>query len=230
VWVNGRLLSASDWQTQAVRELYFYFLAMNKPVTKEQVGAVLWPDTTEPARLKLRFKNEIYRLRRAVGQDTILYEDEYYQLNPAIDHEYDVEAFEAYLNSAKSAVLPADQIIYYQKAVELARGPYLEDLGALWVAPERERLQQAFLSAALTLAGLYQRDGKWTTALQVCQQMLEQDGTCEAAYRLSMQIYGRMGDKAALIRTYRHCEESMRDVFGLPPSEDTQSLYQKLVS
>ncbi len=230
VWVNGRLLSASDWQTQAVRELFFYFLAMNKPVTKEQVGAVLWPDTTEPARLKLRFKNEIYRLRRAIGQGTILYEDEYYQLNPAIDHEYDVEAFEAYLAGAKSAALPADQIIYYQKAVELVRGPYLEDLGALWVAPERERLQQAFLSAALALAELDYRDGKWTTALQVCQKVLEKDGTCEAAYRLSMQIYSRMGDKAALIRTYRRCEESMRDVFGLPPSEDTQSLYKKLVS
>ena len=169
VWVNGTQVTASEWQTQAVRELFFYFLAMNKPVSKEQVGSVLWPDTTEPARLRLRFKNEMYRLRRAVGQETILYEDEYYQLNPVADHEYDVEAFEAYLARAKTSSVTAEQIRLYQQAMDLAGGEYLEDFGAVWVAPERERLHQEFVSAGLRLGELYYAEGQSAAALKACQ-------------------------------------------------------------
>ena len=230
VWVDGRLVSTGEWQTQAVRELFFYFLAMNKPVTKEQVGSVLWPDTTDPARLRLRFKNEIYRLRRALGQNIILYEDEYYQLNPAVDHEYDVEAFEAYLTKGRAAPSAAEQIHFLRKAIELVGGPYLEDLGATWIAPERERLRQAHVEASLTLAETYFQQGQPGEALQTCQLVIEREATSEAAYRLKMQIHGRLGDKAALIRTYRDCEENLQTVFGLPPSEETQDLFRKLVA
>jgi DNA-binding SARP family transcriptional activator len=230
VWVDGRQVSASEWQTQAVRELFFYFLAMNKPVSKDQVGSVLWPDATEPARMRLRFKNEIYRLRRAVGQETILYAEEYYQLNPAADHEYDVEAFEAHLSRAKSASLPAEQARLYQQAIDLSGGEYLEDLGALWVAPERERLHQEFVTGALRLAELYFGDGQSARALQVLERILEREATSEAAYRLKMNIHRRLGDTASLIRTYRDCEETLRGVFGLPPSRETQDLYRKLVA
>ena len=229
-WVNGRLVGTSEWQTQAVRELFFYFLAMNKPVTKEQVGSVLWPNTSEPARLRLRFKNELYRLRRALGPNTILYEDEYYQLNPASDHEYDVEAFEAYLAKAEAAVQPAEKILYFQKAVDLVGGQYLEDLGAVWVVPERERLHQAFVSACLGLAELHFQQGQLSKALQACEHLLEREATAEAAYRLKMQIHRRLGDKASLIRTYRDCEENLQGVFGMPPSEETQDLFKKLIA
>lgn len=230
VLVNGRVVSGGEWQTQAVRELFFYFLAMNKPVTKEQVGSILWPDTPEPARLKLRFKNEMYRLRRAVGQDTITYNDEYYQLNPAVDHEYDVEAFEAYVSKARTAIAPAEKITLYQKAIELVGGEYLEDVDATWVAPERERLKQAFVSAGLALADLHLREGEAPAALQICQRVLKQDSTSEAAYRLKMRIHSRLGDKASVLRTYQDCKGQMQAVFGQPPSKETENLYLELKS
>jgi LuxR family maltose regulon positive regulatory protein len=230
VWVNGRLISGREWQTQAVRELFFFFIAMGKPVTKEQVGSVLWPEATEPARLRLRFKNEIYRLRRALGQATIVYDDEYYQLNPAADHEYDVEAFEAYLRRAASTTLPADRIRLYQQAVDLVGGEYLEDFGAVWVQPERERLRQEFIAGCLQLGELYLEQGQSERALETCQRLLERDPTSEAAYRLKMTIHRRLGDTAGLMRTYQDCEESLRGVFGMPPSKETEEHYQKLIA
>lgn len=230
VWANGKLISASEWQTKAVRELFFYFLAMGKPVTREQVGSVLWPETNEPARLRLRFKNEIYRLRRAMGQETIVYEDEYYQLNPAIDREYDVESFEAYLTRARSAATPAEQISFYRQAIALVNGDYLEDIDALWVTPERERLRQASIAARLALAGMYLKEGQYADGLQVCQRILELDPTEETAYRLKMEMHGRLGDRAALIRTYQSCAAKMREIFGQAPSQETQAVYQKLVA
>jgi LuxR family maltose regulon positive regulatory protein len=212
-----------------VRELFFYFLAMAKPVAKEQIASVLWPDTSDPARLRLRFKNELYRLRRALGPNTILFEDEYYQLNPASDHEYDVEAFEAFIATAEAARTPAEKIRFYQKAADLVGGQYLEDLGAIWVVPERERLHQAFVSACLNLGELLFQEGQLNKALQACEHLLQREPTTEAACRLKMQIHRRLGDQASLIRTYRDCEENLQSLFGLPPSEETQELFKKLV-
>jgi LuxR family transcriptional regulator, maltose regulon positive regulatory protein len=229
VWVNGTLIRRSNWQTKSVRDLFFYLLTVDRPATKEQIAELLWPDTLGPARLRLRFKNEIYRLRRAIGQETILFEDNHYQFNSLVDHEYDVEAFEVYLAKANYASTSAEKIELYQKATELVHGLYLEDIGDTWAWPERERLSQKFLSVCLSLAKLYLREAQVPRALIMCQRAIEYDETFEAAYRLSMQIYHRNGDLASVIHTFHALEQVMKKDFDLTPSVESQNLYRELI-
>ncbi|MBK9601802.1 MAG: hypothetical protein IPO36_08155 [Anaerolineales bacterium] len=229
VGVGGKTLSLSDWQTQSVRDLFFFFLTTPRPLTKEQISEILWPEMDEPHKLKLRFKNEIYRLRRAVGQEIVAYEDALYKFNRSLDFEYDVEAFEAFLSRARSTTDPMKQIEYYQTAVDLVHGPFLEDIYADWVMLERERLSQVYLSTLITLGELLYKQAQWERALAVCQRVLDYEITFEAAYTLLMQIYHRMGDRPAIMRTYQTCEEVMRRELGLPPSKETQDLYKRLI-
>jgi LuxR family maltose regulon positive regulatory protein len=230
VQVNGKPVTMKDWQTQSVRELFFYLLSLKRPKTREQIGEALWAEMTEPAKLNLRFKNEIYRLRRAIGQDVILFKENRYQFNPALDHEYDVEAFEAFVAKAKSLFEPAEQISLYQRAIDLVHGHYLEDIDATWVWPERERLNQAYLWASLVLAELYLKEGQTRDALKTCEDALAYDSTFEATYRLKMQVYRRLGDRGSVIHTYKACEQVMRNIYNLPPSEETQRLYHELTA
>jgi ATP/maltotriose-dependent transcriptional regulator MalT/two-component SAPR family response regulator len=230
VWVNGTPVGKAEWQTQSVRELFFYFLSEVKPLTREQIGEVLWNDTLEPPKLKLRFKNEIYRLRRAVGQDTIIFDGECYQFNRAVDHEYDIEAFDAYMAIAKNLITHDEKVNFYQKAIDLVNGRYLEDIGSTWAWPERERLNQAFLTASLALAELHYQGGLVHQALSICQRALEYDDTSEAIYRQMMQIYSRMGDKASIVHTYQACEQTLQRIFDLPPSAETKNLFRELTS
>jgi ATP/maltotriose-dependent transcriptional regulator MalT/two-component SAPR family response regulator len=228
VTVGGKLLTLSDWQTQSVRDLFFYFLTIQKPLTKEQVGETLWPEVDDPQKLKLRFKNEIYRLRRAVGQDVIAYEDVYYRFNRSLDFEYDVEAFESFLARARVTINPLEQARFYQNAVDLIDGPFLKDIYADWAMLERERLGQIYLSALITLAEIFQKLAQPERALETCQRAIDYEATFEAAYILSMQIYHRMGDRASVIRIYQAFEETMQRQLGLLPTKETKELYQRL--
>src|SRR6185436_18018812 len=114
---NGKIITLSDWQTRETRDLFFFFLH-SKPVTKEEIAAIFWPDIS-PARLKMRFKTTIYRLRHAVGQETILFEDERYKFNHGIDYDYDVENFQQLLAQANQAKDPVEISSLLKAAVDL---------------------------------------------------------------------------------------------------------------
>ncbi|MBU2611077.1 MAG: tetratricopeptide repeat protein [Chloroflexi bacterium] len=229
VRVNGKLVTSSQWQTQEARNLFFYFLESPQAVTKEQVGIEFWPDLS-PAQLKVKFKNNIYRLRRALGQDTIFFENEFYQFNRILDYDYDVEAFKAQIAQANAARNIRERITCYQTAVALVKGTYLEDIDAAWARFEREQLNQEYLSALLNLGELYRESGELPRALQTCQRAITHDACLEEAHRQAMRIYAAMGDRAAIARQYQACKEALKSELDVPPSPETEELYKNLMA
>jgi two-component SAPR family response regulator len=230
VTVNGRTLAMTDWRTKSVRDLFFYFLFRQEVVTKEQVGEALWPETTDPQALKWRFKDEIYRLRRAVGKNTIVFDDIYYHFNRTLDYEYDVEAFESHLTRAHKTKDVAKRIGWLQKAVDMVHGPYLSEVDALWAVEERERLRQIYVSALEQLAQLYLDSNQLHQCLSICQLALNQDRYNEVIYRLEMRAYAALGDRAAIVRCYQACKAALEEGLGISPSQETEVLYRDLTA
>ena len=132
VYINGRLVTNAQWKTRAVRELFFFMLSASRPMKKEEIGAVLWPEVTDDV-LRLRFKNNMYRLRNATSQNVILYGNELYAFNHELNPSYDLEAFRSTLERARRESDIAEQIRHYRTAVDLVRGRYLEDFDSTWV-------------------------------------------------------------------------------------------------
>lgn len=227
VTVNGQV---AEWPTQSVRELFFFFLTSHKPLSKEQVAEALWPDTEDPERLKQRFKNELYRLRRTVGHETILLDGELYRFNRALDYDYDLDDFESYLARARSARTDDERIENYEKAVRLVEGPYLADIGASWAILDRERVQQIFLDTAIRLAELHWNRNNAEKTLEACQRILEFDPACEPAHQMAMRAYSTRGDRAAVARQYQACRQASERLFSLPPSDETEKLYRQLTT
>lgn len=226
VMVNSHVV---EWPTQAVRELFFFFLTSQKSLRKDQVAEALWPDIEDPERIKQRFKNELYRLRRVVGPDIILLEGDHYHFNRFLDYDHDLEDFESYLARARSAKTDAERIEYYEKAADLVKGPYLADIGAAWAILDRERIHRTFLEVLISLAELHQKYKNPEKMLEVCQRILELDPAHEAAHQLAMQAHAARGDRAAVVRQYQMCREETRRLFNLPPSEETEKLYRRLI-
>lgn len=229
VRVGEKLLTMSDWQTQSVRDLFFYFMMKEQPLTKEQIGAMFWPDVEEPARLKMRFKNDIYRLRRAVGSEVILYEDDLYSFNHMTDYEYDVEAFEGFLFQAKLTQEPKMLIELLRKAVNLVNGQFLEDIYATWVISERERINQEFFSAILKLAELLKNSNQVHEALALYQKAIHHDPTFESGYLLAMKLHLQLSDRISALRLYDTYKEMMTHELDLPPSPEMEAVYKRLL-
>jgi ATP/maltotriose-dependent transcriptional regulator MalT/DNA-binding SARP family transcriptional activator len=229
VKLGDHLVNSGDWQSQTSRDLFFYILAHPTGVSKEQIGAAFWPDSSSEE-LKIRFKNAIYRLRRAVGNDTVTYENEIYAFNRKIDYDYDVERFSRDLAQARSSSEEDLQIKCYKTAVAAYQGVYLPKIEQTWVLAQRQQYEEQFIEAALKLANLTLQQGNSQSVLLITKRILEQDPCNEAAYRINMQAYSTLGDRSSVKRAFDMCKQTLLSELGVEPSEATGHLFEVLMS
>lgn len=228
VRIGDHVVNTSDWKSPAARDLFFYLLAHPNGATKEEIGEVFWPDST-PEELRLRFKNTVYRLRRAVGNDAVLYEDDVYQFNHSIDYDYDVEHFQREISMAQSTDEVELQIKHYKSAASIYQGEFLTKADQNWIHSQREQYQRQFIAGTLKLANLLMQQGHHNGAIQYCKRVIDQDACNEAAYRLMMVTYAALGDRSAIKRSYETCRLILSSELGVAPSETTRNLLDTLM-
>lgn len=228
VRVDGKTVSSSDWQVQIARDLFLFILSHPEGLTKEEIGETFWPGSTA-SELRLRFKNAIYRLRHAVGKDTILFKGEsLYLFNRALDYEYDVETFLDKLERAKQAEGKA-QIEYLSSAVDNYQGPYLPNVDGIWAQVERERLFRLYVDALLRLANLAFDALIFDEALSYIQKVLSEDPCQEEAHRIAMRVFAAMGSRSLVVRQFEQCQQALLRDLNTSPSTQTLLLYQTLL-
>jgi LuxR family maltose regulon positive regulatory protein len=230
VELDGKPVSAVEWQNQRrARELFFCLLAHPQGLTKEAIGIIFWPDSSA-GQLKLQFKNTIYRIRHALGQDVLLFDGDRYWFNRDLDYEYDVETFVIKIGVGQSGLNKADRVAAYRVAIDLYNGSYLPEMDGNWVVPERERLWRMYEDAILDLARLYLDEGGYIETLEYCQRVLSVDPCLEEAHRLVMRAYAARGNQAEVTRQFDRCRKALLEEVGAQPSSQTVSLYLKLTS
>jgi LuxR family transcriptional regulator, maltose regulon positive regulatory protein len=228
VKINDRIITIADWQTQTARNLFFFLLARQDGITKEAVGEVFWLESS-PAELKMRFKNTIYRLRHAAGKDVIIFQDDNYRFNTALDYEYDVEVFFKEIYHAELATDRQQKISSYQTALKYYQGPYLPEGDDTWILSERQKIYNIFINALLKLTMIHLEGKEYDQSLILCQKILGEDPCMEDAHRLAMRIYAAMGNRAAIARQYEYCRQVLSEELNATPSSITQSLFETLM-
>jgi LuxR family maltose regulon positive regulatory protein len=226
--INNRYLSTKDWQTQSARDLFFLFLSHPEGLTKEQVGLYFWPDDS-PEDLRLRFKNALYRVRHAVGKQTIVLQDEYYHFNWSMDYEYDAESFKTEYDLALQTNDPMEKIKLLRSAAERYNGAYLTEINQSWIVAEREKYAQMYIDTLMRLTHLFNEKRNYKTALKYCNLALSEDPCFEEAHRMAMRIHAAMGNRVAVVRQYERLSAALIEEIGAPPSRQTEELYRSLV-
>jgi two-component SAPR family response regulator len=229
VKLDGKSVTAPSWVNQKrARELFFFLVAHpNKGMTKEEIGVTLWPDSSTE-QLRQQFRNTIYYVRYALGQDVIISNERRYVFNLDMDYSYDVQDFDHKMMQAENAGTPAQKIELLQECLQLYQGEFFPEGEGSWVMIERQRLSQIHEHSLLTLAQLLLEKSEPKTALMHCQTILAENHCMESAHRLAMQAYAALGNRSGIANQYEQCKQFLQDELGLEPSPETVKLYKLL--
>jgi two-component SAPR family response regulator len=228
VILKNKLVTNSDWQTSTAKDMFFVFLAHEGGLTKDQVGLIFWPDASQED-VKLRFKNGLYRLRRAVGSQAIILDEDYYYFNRNLDYEYDADVFVTAIESANKITNPDQKIKLLETATKVYAGEYLPEIDGTWAIIPRRRYHLMHLEALMQLANIYFEKTDYKVALRYCFQALSEDACLEQAHRIAMRIHAIMGNRAEITRQYEHCCLALKDEVNASPSKQTNELYEMLI-
>ena len=218
----------------------FKYLIHEHPaqVGKEILMETFWPDSdAESARRNLH--QAIYSLRQTFrgeqqGFHHIWFKNDCYSLNPNLETWIDFRAFEKCIDVGRrldKAGRLDEAIEQYGTAEGLYQGDFLEeDLYEDWPILQREQLLTLYLSLVDRLSELYFQNRQYTTVVHLSQKLLAKDGCYEAAHRRLMQCYHSQGQRHLAVRQYQTCIRTLKEELDIPPSRETVSLYQSIVS
>lgn len=239
-WRGDQPVPHNGWRRDKTRQLFQLLLASSRaPIERDQICEHLWPGV-EPASAQRNFKVALSTLydvlepgRSAGGESAyVLREGAVYSLRPGADFWLDSEAFAALARQADGLFErePEAARLLYRQALALYQGEYLPDARyETWAAAEREHLAVIFLNAADRYCELCLRQTQLEEAIEACQRILAHDNCWERAYRYLMLAYDRLGDRGQVARAYQRCIQTLREELDVSPSEETETLYRRLV-
>jgi len=222
-------VTAADWGYAKPRELLF-LLAISPPMTRDQLGAALWPD--QPAhQLGNSLHTALRGLRRALGgSDWVLYSDRRYSFTTSREYDCDVATFELALAAARKAGDGEAALRDLQRAIAAYGGDFLAGLAAgEWAQARRDELRRSFESALLAAGRLHAAAGRHQAAAAAFRRAIAHEPLNETAHRELMDAWASLGETARAIQHYSELVELLANQVGVPPSAGTTALYQRLL-
>ena len=226
---DGQAVANSSWRAITARELFFYLLFVG-PSTREQLCLAFWPDSSA-SRVRSNFHTTLYHMRKAVGAETVSYQDGLYAINPVIDLWCDAFEFEDLMAHARlwSAhdIRSEDRL---RKATSMYRGDFLVAFDADWVLAYREKLQELYLEGLVALGESLRTRNEFAGSIDIFKRALTIDPYREDVHRALMSCYARKGERQKIITHAHELQTLFRRDLKTEPSQETLTLVSQLLS
>jgi LuxR family maltose regulon positive regulatory protein len=232
VFIAGEEISQERWVSTKARDMLAYFITFRgERMAGERVFEAIWAD--KPGRGMAAFHTALSRLRHALRREDstprfILVETGEYWLDIAA-FSVDVNEFETALTKARTASTEELAAQWYEQAISLYHGEYLDNLYYDWLFAERHRLTQTYISVLRTLANFHFTRERYTNALELLERALRVDNLDEDLHCQIMRTYVALGDQAGLVHQYQDLEKTLSVELGMEPLVSTKKLYKRLV-
>ena len=221
--VEGEPFSPDRWSWAKPREALVFLLLHPEGVTRDRLGAALWPDSP-PSRMKNSFHVALHHLRKSLGHpEWIVVEGDRYRLAPGVRARLDALEFEAAVRGA------GQDPEGLRRALALWRGELLEDEAAgAWVEERRDRLGRILADASMALGGALEAEGRTAEAAESFQRVVLRDPLREDAQRRLMAAWWQLGQRSRALRHYEGLAKLLRSELDTSPEPETVALYESL--
>jgi DNA-binding SARP family transcriptional activator len=225
---DGRAIPTTEWRP-AARDLFLY-LIFTKQATREQICLSFWPDS--PAkRARDNFHTTMYRIREVLGENTVIVQDDLYQLNPDISIWCD--AYELETLTAQARFLPfadARTEDLWRRAVGLYNGEFLPSLDFEWAVDYREHLHETYAEALVGLGRCVQARGEYREAVEIYKRALVVEPYREDIHQAIITCHVAKGAKHKALAQLNQLRKLLRKDLGIGPSNETLQLARTLLT
>ena len=223
------LVTVADFGYAKPRELLF-LLVSSPALTRDQLGAALWPDQSRQ-QLGNALHTALRGVRRALRDPgCVVYADGRYTVDRSRPLDCDVDTFEQSLAAARLAQPAAAALPDLQRAIAAYGGDFLTDMTAGdWAQARRDELRRAFEAALLAAGRLHAAAGRHQAAVTAFRRLVAHEPLNETAHRELMSSWAQLGETARAVHHYAELADLLREQVGVPPAAETTALYQRLL-
>lgn len=231
VLVDGQEVSQERWVSAKARDLLAYFVTLRgERIPVDKAFDAIWGDKGGSSRTA--FHTALSRLRNALrsGEETprlILVEVGEYWLDSA-RFTIDVDEFNLALAQARAGSQPVIRAEWYQHAISVYQGEYLQNMYYEWIFPERRRLIQAYLTALQELAGFHMTNRSAREAQDCLERAILLDPLNEELYCQAMRACSLLNDRGGIAQKYHQLKTMLASELDVQPLPSTSALYQAL--
>ena len=235
ILLNGLLLG--DFGGRKSKSLLAYLLYHNsRPSFRDTLMEKFWPDVdANSARNSLNVAihsiRSVFR-KLAPQNDLLVYKNERYFINPAVEVKLDHEDFLYHLGKGKRVERESGMhaaLSDYEEAVRLYRGDFLEESHYdEWSTRERTALREGYCHALDRLSAHYCSAGKYKLAQHYCRKLLEKDSCREDIHRRMMRCLYLTGYRDLAVKQFQKCEQALLLSLDMHPGQATRELLEEI--
>ncbi len=194
-----------------------------RDVPKSQLGELLWPDT-EADKAHHALDNLIYRLRKLLGNDSLMLSASLISLNATLCW-IDTWALEALAEDRATGSGPHHTAHLVQN---LYGGSFLIGEESYWALPARERLRALFILLVTQMTDRLIEERERVAAVELLEWAIGREPLSESLYLLLMQCNADDGRPVDASRVYQRCRQAMALHLGVEPGEAIRAYARSL--
>jgi predicted ATPase/DNA-binding SARP family transcriptional activator len=225
-------------ESNKVRALLIYLMIEpGHPHSREMLADLLWPEQPHRSAMNnLRFALADLRShleKKANNSPFLTVTRETIQFNSSSNYWLDAVEFTSITDTHNTSNLSS--INDLENAATLYRGSFLEGFSVRnsapfeeWMRNQREQFAHHIQTILATLAGYYERQGKFQQALKWVRRELDLEPWDEEAHRRAMRLLAFDGQRDAALLQYETCKRSLASELDVFPSAQTTELYESI--
>jgi predicted ATPase/DNA-binding SARP family transcriptional activator len=236
--LGGKVLAGLA--SRKAEALLLYLACTQRQHARESLATMLWGESSQ-SRALANLSVVLSSLRKQVGDQLTItrYSVAFEAKNK---HWVDLLELQSQLNHwqmqlGKSGNLPTHAADDLSVALAMYKGAFLAGFHIKgspdfeeWTLSQADHIHRQVVENYESLSTFYLENNLLKKGAQSASRLLELDPLHEPGHRQMMELMLANGQRAAAILQYESCRRALKTELGVEPSEETQTLYESIIS